>query len=166
MIEEPLQAQVDDLHLHPAKTGHRLVDLVLALSAIAISVISLIVAVEHGRTERQLVASNSWPFIELHRDQDASSFSLKLEDHGVGPAHVFSLKGELDGRPVKNLSDLLSQCCQVTHASASDFSNLGVASTGEPRGVLSPREQIDFCAGCAGEEMTLSTKRSPPQFRA
>ena len=37
-------------------------NLAIALSAIAISVISLFVAVEHGRTEEKLVAANSWPF--------------------------------------------------------------------------------------------------------
>ena len=35
-------------HQHPAHTGHRWLDVVLALSAIFVSVIFLVVAIEHA----------------------------------------------------------------------------------------------------------------------
>src|ERR1700704_6133355 len=57
---------------HPAHTGRRWLDISLALSAMFVSVVSLIVAVEHGHTmERmadantKMVEANSWPFISF-----------------------------------------------------------------------------------------------------
>src|SRR5580704_7329630 len=59
-------------HSHPSHTGHRWLDIVLGLSAMFVSVVSLVVAVEHGRTmERmadantRMVDANSWPFVEF-----------------------------------------------------------------------------------------------------
>ena len=63
MSEIPVQTSVDDVHAHAHKTGHSWVDLAIALSAIAISVISLFVAIGHGRTEEKLVVASSWPFL-------------------------------------------------------------------------------------------------------
>src|SRR4051794_2539487 len=55
-------------HLH--KTGHQWVDWIVAFSALFISVVSLGVAILHGRTmekmaeaNARLVAANSWPFL-------------------------------------------------------------------------------------------------------
>ena len=65
-MELPVQVTTDEVHAHAKHTGHRFLDLTLALSAIFISVVSLIVAIEHGRTERELVAANSWPFVQAN----------------------------------------------------------------------------------------------------
>jgi hypothetical protein len=57
---------------HPAHTGHRWLDILLGLGAMFVSVVSLVVAVEHGQTmERmadantKMVEANSWPFISF-----------------------------------------------------------------------------------------------------
>ncbi len=63
MSEPPVHTSVDEVHAHAHKTGHRWVDMAIAISAITISVISLFVAIEHGKTEEKLVAANSWPFV-------------------------------------------------------------------------------------------------------
>jgi hypothetical protein len=43
---------------HPAHSGHRWLDISLGLSAMFVSVISLVVAVEHGRTMERMVEAN------------------------------------------------------------------------------------------------------------
>jgi hypothetical protein len=56
-------------HSQPSHTGHCWLDIVLGLSAMFLSVVSLVVAVEHPRTmERmadantRMLDANSWPF--------------------------------------------------------------------------------------------------------
>ena len=44
-------------------TGHRWLDLTLALSAMFVSIVSLILAVHSGHAMDRLVAANSWPFL-------------------------------------------------------------------------------------------------------
>jgi hypothetical protein len=49
-------------------TGHRWLDLTLALSAMLVSIVSLAVAVHHGNAMDRLVAANSWPFLMYDTD--------------------------------------------------------------------------------------------------
>jgi hypothetical protein len=59
MAEPPLEAGVDDIRPHAPRTGHRWIDAAVALCAIAISLISLFIALDNSRTERKLVAASS-----------------------------------------------------------------------------------------------------------
>jgi hypothetical protein len=59
-------------HHHASHTGHRWLDITLGLSAMFVSVVTLFVAIEHGRTmermaeaNRQMVEANSWQFIDF-----------------------------------------------------------------------------------------------------
>ncbi len=55
--------ETPEVHVHPHHTGHRWADYVIAGTALLVSVISLWVAVGHGRTMEKLVAVNSWPYV-------------------------------------------------------------------------------------------------------
>lgn len=46
-------------HQHPAHTGHSWLDVVLALTAMFVSVVSLVVAIEHGRTMERMADANT-----------------------------------------------------------------------------------------------------------
>src|SRR3978361_1861466 len=103
MSEPPLHAGVGEVQAHAHKTGHSWVDLAIALSAITISVISLFVAVAHGRTEEKLVAAMSWPFLPFHTEKyglEAGGWTIYfiLQNSGVGPARVKWLRVSLDGK--------------------------------------------------------------------
>ena len=114
MTEQPVHTTADDVHAHAHKTGHGKLDLVLALSAIFISAISLIVAIEHGRTERELVAASSWPFVqEILSDVYGSrkDVAFGVTNVGVGPAKIKSVEVFYRGRPVSNPIQLLQRCC-------------------------------------------------------
>lgn len=112
--EPPVHAGVDDVHAHPRHTGSRWVDLALALSAVFISAVSLAVAIDHGRTERQLVAANSWPFLrEMLNNSynDGKSVVMGMSNGGVGPAKVVSFEVFYKGEPVSSNLDILRKCC-------------------------------------------------------
>ncbi len=112
MSEPPIQTGVDHVHAHPRPVGHRSIDLILALSAVFISAVSLYVAVEHGRIERQLVQANSWPFVQIdgqystHRDT-----RIALVNAGIGPAKLETFQVFYRGKPVPDLYTLLHLCC-------------------------------------------------------
>jgi len=101
---------------HPAHgTGRRWLDLTLALSAMFVSIVSLAVAVHHGRAMDRLVAANSWPFLMYATDnldpQGKRRISLKVENDGVGPARIQSFEVWWQGQPVATGPELLQRCC-------------------------------------------------------
>ena len=96
-------------------TGRPWLDLTLALSAIFISIISLIVAVRHGAAMDRLVAANSWPFLTYATtNQDAKGdprISLRVENAGVGPARIETFEVWWGDQPIASSLDLLRHCC-------------------------------------------------------
>lgn len=119
MLEPPTHTGVDDVHAHPRHVGHRWLDLMLALTAIFISGVSLYVAVEHGRIERQLVQenaqlvqANSWPFLQIDGNySDRTPTRISLVNAGIGPAKLERLRVFYRGEPVGDIRALLQQCC-------------------------------------------------------
>lgn len=117
MSEPPLHAGPEGPHAHPRKTGQARLDLVLAISAVFISGVSLYVAIEHGKTERNLVAANSWPFLrpavsnEWGADRD---LELGFSNGGVGPAKVKFFQVFYHGTAVTTPDDLLRRCCGLS----------------------------------------------------
>jgi hypothetical protein len=100
---------------HPRQTGHRWLDLTLALCAMFVSVVSLIVAVRHGVIMDRLVAANSWPFLWYETDNQGSDgthrITLKVENAGVGPARIETFEVWWQGQPVASADELLARCC-------------------------------------------------------
>jgi len=114
MSGPPVHVSTDEVHAHPHKTGHGRLDLIIALSAIFISAVSLVVAVEHGRTERDLVAANSWPFVQQiisNEYGDRKDIAIGVSNDGVGPAKIKSVEVFYNGQPVRSSLDLLHRCC-------------------------------------------------------
>src|ERR1041385_3194415 len=95
----------DESHSHPHHTGRPWLDLIVAGSAIFISVISLIVSISHGRTmaklgeanEKQLEAS-TLPILRFSHgdmlDNSGPGIHFDLRNGGTGPAIIewFRLK--------------------------------------------------------------------------
>ena len=151
-IEAPLHVGSDDIHAHPRHTGHRWLDLIIALSAISISVISLFVAIEHGQTEKKLVAANSWPFLTYASESDGidpghRQVIMRLENNGVGPARVQTVSVMLDGRPIRSRDELMRTCCDVVPGqSVARQVALGLFSENAMVGVLPARSNTTFLA--------------------
>ena len=90
-------------HQHAHRTGHRLLDLAVPVSALLISVVSLVIGIHHGRTMQEmaqanarLVQANSWPLLQFTtgnaNDKGEPEITLKVENAGVGPAKLVSLE--------------------------------------------------------------------------
>lgn len=118
----PLRVTPEGVEAEPRKIGHRWLDLILAGSAILISVISLIVAIEHGHTMQQLVAANSWPLLQAGTsnitDAGKPVISIDLENVGVGPAVVKSFYMTYKGKRYDGGQSLLRECCGYSPAPA------------------------------------------------
>ena len=110
-------------HQHPHHTGHSWLDIVLALSAMFMSVVSLVVAIEHGRTMQRMadantrmVEANSWPFLEFvtHNldEQGKGDIRLTITNQGIGPARIQTLEMWYNGQPIASPTELAKECCQ------------------------------------------------------
>ena len=149
MSEQPaVETGVDDVHAHAHKTGHAWVDLVIAISAITISIISLFVAIAHGRTEEKMVAANSWPFLTFETEkngllQGGWTIYLRIKNGGVGPARVKWMRLVLDGKPIRDRADLMSRCCGVPDGTADEQVKLGLVSQNPPAGILPARDMVE-----------------------
>src|SRR5262252_8527344 len=101
----------------PHSTGHRWVDLALALSAFFVSIVSLGLAIQHGNAMDRLVAANSWPFLMYDTEsldpQGNRRISLKVENAGVGPARIQTFEVWWQGQPVSTAPELLQRCCMA-----------------------------------------------------
>jgi len=121
MSEAPVEAGVDDVQPVPRKTGRGHFDVIVSLTAIFISALSLYVAIQHGKTERDLVAANVWPFpraiLDNGGDPDAM-IRIGLSNGGVGPAKIRTFELFYRGHPVSSGLDLLRQCCGLPSGTA------------------------------------------------
>jgi len=114
---------------HAHGTGHKWLDVIVAVSAIFISVVSLIVSIEHGRTMEKMVEQNQ-KMVEAstlpvltedtpveHNPAGIHKGNIRLivKNSGIGPAMIdrfeFSYKGKNYDASVPGLTSLLNACC-------------------------------------------------------
>ncbi|WP_332763814.1 hypothetical protein [Phenylobacterium sp.] len=133
----------DHEHHHHHHTGRRWLDIVLGVSAIAISVISLFVAVHHGKTMEQMVEATTWPYADFgFSNGDLSGgrdLTLVLVNSGVGPAKIESFEILYEGRALANGRALMNACCQRDGEPRIKFSTSTVTDR-----VLPARETLVF----------------------
>jgi hypothetical protein len=107
-----------EVHHHSHRTGHRWVDFAVPLSALAVSAISLVIAIHHGHTMQKmadenarLVQANSWPLLQFTtgnaNDQGDPEITLKVENAGVGPAKLISLEIFQGDKRIRTPRDLV-----------------------------------------------------------
>jgi archaellum component FlaF (FlaF/FlaG flagellin family) len=118
-----MDIEIEPPHHHHHKTGHNWLDKVLPVSAILISVISILIAFHHGKVMQELVqqnarlvAANSLPHLSLRVTQGVdnsglSHFDFTARNEGVGPAEIRTLEMLYDGEPVRDSRELLRKCC-------------------------------------------------------
>jgi len=171
--EPPIETGADDVRAAPRRTGMRWFDLVLALSAIFISAVSLAVAIEHGRTERDLVASSSWPFLRAVLSNgggeaaDEQSVLIGVSNGGVGPAKLESFEVFYRGAAVESGLGLLRRCCglgptaedvkrQLPHGIHFEITDHTVLRPGEAKATLGVRRGSEVGDRFAGVLTDLS----------
>ena len=95
-----------------------MVDFAVPLSALAVSVISLVIAIHHGHTMQKmadenarLVQANSWPLLQFTtgnaNEKGEPEITLKVENAGVGPAKLISLEVFRDNQRIRTPRDLV-----------------------------------------------------------
>jgi hypothetical protein len=89
----------------------------LAIGAIVIAAASLWVAVDAERTNRELVTSASWPFVQFYDDDTKPAgveppvLTFMVSNAGIGPAKLESFELFWKGRPQRSPWQLLQTCC-------------------------------------------------------
>jgi hypothetical protein len=105
----------------PRRTGHRWIDLIVALSALSISVASILVAKHTSDTMERLAHASFWPFLQLGSgnagDNGEHEIAFGVENVGTGPARIHSFEVQVDGRPLPHgghlLTNMLHACCEA-----------------------------------------------------
>lgn len=105
-------------HHHHHQTGHRWLDITLAVSAVFISLMSLVLAIQHGHAMEKMVEVSSWPsmavqFANAERD-GTPHFSVWAVNNGVGPAKLESIEIFVEGKAQSGPSALLQSLLKGT----------------------------------------------------
>jgi len=122
-----VDVEIEQPHTHShTATGHAWLDKVLPVSALFVSLISILIAFHHGKVMQELVhqnerlvQANSLPYLTLSAgtSNDEAGFGrtkFTIANGGVGPAEIRSTEVLLNGQPVRNARQLLAECCQIT----------------------------------------------------
>lgn len=105
----------------PKKTGHRWVDLIVAVTALSISALSIFVAQSTNERMERVMRASSWPFLQLGSgnvgDDGQHAIAFNIDNVGTGPARVYSFEVQVDGVPVAPeghlLTNVLRACCDA-----------------------------------------------------
>ena len=88
-------------HHEHRHTGHGWLDITLGVSAVFISLISLFLAIQHGRVMEKMVEASTWAFVTVDFSNADFNFKphtrLTMRNKGVGPAKIESLEVFYDG---------------------------------------------------------------------
>jgi hypothetical protein len=133
---------------HAHKTGHQWMDMAVAFSALFISLVSLGVAILHGRTmenmaeaNARLVSANSWPFLSysvgVNTIDGMPTIHMRIVNTGVGPAKIESAELIYKGVAYRTDQDFLRACCALDAATTFDSDLL-------PYEVLRAGQEITF----------------------
>ena len=124
--EQPVIPAPEHTHgPHGHGTGIPWLDIVVAVSAVFISVVSLVVSIEHGRTMEKMVDQNqkmveasTLPLLILSTDNTEdpknplkSNIKVVLKNSGVGPAIIDRFVIRYKGAEYNNPQQLLMACC-------------------------------------------------------
>lgn len=139
-------------HGHGHKSGLPWLDLIIAVSVVVISLTSLLVSINHGRTMERLVhenekmvAANTIPYLELGGSEydvttHRSRISLTLKNGGVGPALIDWLEIRYKGHGY-GPGALVKACCAPE---LTDHFPKGVYYSNVSGTVLPARESVDL----------------------
>lgn len=108
-------------HHHPHGTGVRWLDLILAIAATIVSLVSLWLGLHSAHSMEKLVMANSYPYLELSSsnaiapepgtDRMRANIEFTMINDGVGPARIEWVQLSFKGKPMRDLDELLDACC-------------------------------------------------------
>jgi len=105
-------------HHHHRHTGHRWLDVTLGVSAVFISLMSLVLAIQHGRAMERMVEMSSWPYVVIQesnaRHDGSPRISMDIVNSGVGPAKVESIEVFYNGVPQTDPKSLVRNMLRIS----------------------------------------------------
>lgn len=149
MSEPPVQIDTDGGAAPAARrVGHAWLDLTIAATAIAISLISLAVAWNNTRIQQKMLTAASWPMVQMmhgnaDRDGNMRVVTFWLRNSGVGPARIESVRMTWKGRPVTSQTAFLQECCGAQLTPQGRFGHNLTVNTVSP-GVLIAGQEAPF----------------------
>jgi len=90
-------------------------ELIVAFTAILISVCALVVSFYEVRIMRTQQKASVWPFVTMGEQYNSKGFALLAANKGIGPAKVESLKVWVKGKQVKELDDIFTELIGPDH---------------------------------------------------
>ncbi|MDB5431662.1 MAG: hypothetical protein JWP35_2778 [Caulobacter sp.] len=116
MSEPPIQVDPEGASATPRKTGHNVIDMLVAGAAILISLVSLAVAVQNSQVQNKMLTAASWPMVRYFNsnatvEDGKRVIRLGLINSGVGPAKVESVQMFYKGKPAPEVLPFLVACC-------------------------------------------------------
>ncbi len=150
-------------------------DIVMGVCAVFISVISLVVSVEHGRTmekmveqNQKLLAASTMPILMLTMESGQMNghghIRVHLKNAGVGPARIDRFEIKYKGVSYTNPTELLKACCAASLAKVKEIDD--VDSTGVSGAILPAREALTpvSIGPNAPQEVFPALVAAEPQF--
>ena len=122
--------------------GRKWLDIIVASSALFVSVVSLAVAMRTADANARLVSASSWPFLSYSAGTESSTgvkrIHMAVFNAGVGPAKIEAVELTWKGVAYSTDEAFLTACCGTDPASKAFDSSL---LTNE---VLRAGERIEF----------------------
>jgi hypothetical protein len=117
-----VEVEVEKPHAHH-RTGNKRLDFILPVTALFVSLVSILIAWHHSQIMRELVHQNeriveaeSLPYVEIYTsdlddDHRTPTYRMTIQNQGVGPARIAEVSMFVNGRPVSDFNTLIDQCC-------------------------------------------------------
>ena len=135
----PIPAADSHTHNHHLPlTGNSWLDKILPFSALAISLISLVVAIHHGTIMNEMAKANAkaaeasvWPFLTVDSGNymNGNAVYMNMKNVGVGPARLESFQLFYQGKAFGQFTDLLSACCMTSQSDMQGIRKIMTGST-------------------------------------
>jgi hypothetical protein len=150
-----LMPELDHVHGHHGHgIGISWLDLVVGISAIFISVVSLVVSIEHGRTMERMVDQNqkmveasTMPLLKIAGTEFDTSgkpmFRQVIGNGGVGPAIIDRFEIRYKGIVYSEEHALLRACCAAAFLKARKDGETQIQYSNVSGSVLPAHEEID-----------------------
>jgi hypothetical protein len=157
-------------HHQHHRTGRGWLDMTLAISAVFISLMSLFLAIQHGRVMERMVEASTWAFVTVNYSDSDPNYAphnrLTVLNKGVGPAKVEDLEVFYQGVPQPGPTALVNAILKISGKEIHGYINSYVQGV-----VLSAKEEVnflDFNVNSYSPEQYTTLRRaiSTLQFRA
>jgi len=140
----------------------------LAIGAVVIAAVSLWVGYDSMRTNRELVASASWPFLQIYSSNvfaGPHSMAIYFDNAGIGPAKVEYAEFRWHGKRYRDAAQFLGDCCGYGRSSGAGGAAGGELQTSTAGGiVLRPGQTLPVMIykGTSGDDPTLKALANLP----